>query len=231
MKITSDLYKNLLAQSAKQELIIEIAGVEYGESNIISCSTSGGLFQGLSIGNASSRQIDLQIIPLGNIPRQAQINVYVILTDGVLVSERLPCGVFFISQRSTDRSTGVMTIVGFDAMLKSEDTWLNSDYDEESWPMDVNYALLDIATRMGVEIDERTVLNSAFPVHYPVDVDGDITMREVLQRIAVANAGNWCITDEGKLLLVPLTSAPIDTNYLITENGDTILFGDVRILI
>lgn len=231
MKSTSDLYKSLLAKPAKHELVLEIAGVEYGESNIVSCSTSGGLFQGLSIGNAAARQIDLQILPLETIPRQAQINVYTRLTDGLDTSENIPCGVFFVSQRNTDKRTGVMTIRGFDAMLKAEETWLNSDYDEESWPMDAEYAVNDIATRMGVEIDSRTVLNPLFSVGYPVNTDGDITMREALKKIAVANAGNWCITDEGKLLLVPLNSAPAETNYLVTESGAAITLGGVCLLV
>ena len=54
---------------------------------------------------------------------------------------------------------------------------------------------------------------------------------EALGRIAVANAGNWTITDEGKLLLVGLNSMPAETHYLITETGSAITFGGVRILV
>ena len=92
-------------------------------------------------------------------------------------------------------------------------------------------AVADIAARMGVAVDSRTVLDASFPMQYPVDDDGDMTMREALGRIAVANAGNWIITDEGKLLLVGLNSMPKETNYLVTENGSAITFGGVRILV
>ena len=92
-------------------------------------------------------------------------------------------------------------------------------------------AVADIAARMGVAVDSRTVLDAAFPMQYPVDDKGDMTMREALGRIAVANAGNWTITDEGKLLLVGLNSMPAETHYLITETGRAITFGGVRILV
>jgi hypothetical protein len=44
--------------------------------------------------------------------------------------------------------------------------------------------------------------------------------------IAAAHGGNWVITDEGKLRLIPLGSAPAETNNLVTEHGDTITFGE-----
>ena len=118
-----------------------------------------------------------------------------------------------------------------DAMLKAEETWLDSSYDAKTWPMPAATAVADIAARMGVAVDSRTVLDAAFPMQYPADDKGDMTMRETLGRIAVANAGNWTITDEGKLLLVGLNSMPAETHYLITEGGSAITFGGVRILV
>ena len=231
MQSTSELYKQLLYAEARKELRLVIAGTEYSEADIISCSVSGGLFTNLSIGNAASRQIDVQIVPKGQIPKQARIEVYVRLTDGVQYSEWIPKGVYFFATRETDKRTGVMTVLGYDAMLKAEQVWLDNSYDTENWPMPVDDAVADICARMGVELDERTVLNPNHPVHYPVDESGDMTMRAVLRRIAVANAGNWRMTDEGKLLLVPLVSIPAETNYLVTEHGQAITIGGVRILV
>lgn len=56
-------------------------------------------------------------------------------------------------------------------------------------------------------------------------------MREVLGYIAVSNAGNWIITDEGKLLLVKFGDIPAETNYLVEEGGFAITFGGDRILV
>ncbi len=230
MQATSTLYQTILANPGhRKEVKLVIAGVEYSHANIVSVRTSGGLFQTVGIGNAAAREIDLGIIPIGTIPRQADIHVFVRLVLGDLVSEWLPKGQFFFSTRHRDPISGVLTVHGFDAMLKAEDTWLDESYDAENWPMPAAAAVADIAARMGVELDGRTALSTAFPVQYPVDSEGDMTMREVLGRIAVANAGNWIITDAGKLLLVPLGSIPEDSSFLVTETGSYITFGGYRI--
>lgn len=234
MHNVSDLWRTLLASPGhRKEVKLVIAGVTYGEDKIVdgSLRIDGGLYSDFGIGNCCARQIDFEIYPQGTIPRQAQIEVYVRLVLGEQVSEWIPKGVFFFSTRKTDRITGVLSVHGYDAMLKAEETWLDSSYDTETWPMPAATAVNDIASRMGVAVDSRTVLDASFPMQYPVDDDGDMTMREALGRIAVANAGNWIITDEGKLLLVGLNSIPKETNYLVTEAGSAITFGGVRILV
>lgn len=234
MHSVSDLYLSLLAdKNHRVETKLSIAGVEYSQADIVkdSLRVYGGLYSTFGIGNCSARQIDFEIIPKGDIPRQAEIKVYARLVSGEQVSEWIPKGVFYFSTRKTDRKTGVLSVHGYDSMLKAEQTWLDSSYDAETWPMPVWTAVNDIAARMGVAVDSRTQLNAAFPVQYPVDDEGDMTMREALGRIAVANAGNWIITDDGKLLMVSLNSMPAETNYLITEGGSAITFGGVRILV
>lgn len=234
MHTVSDLWQQMLADPAHAvEAKLKIAGVEYGEDKIVrkSLMVYGGLYSTFGIGNCCARQIEFEIYPQGDIPRQAKIEVYMRLRLGEQVSEWIPKGVFFFSTRKTDRITGVLSVHGYDAMLKAEEIWLDSSYDAKTWPMPAATAVADIAARMGVEVDSRTVLDAAFPMQYPVDDEGDMTMREALGRIAVANAGNWTITDEGKLLLVGLNSMPAETHYLITETGSAITFGGVRILV
>lgn len=234
MHTVSDLWQQMLSNPEHAvEAKLRIAGIEYGEDQIVrkSLTVYGGLYSTFGIGNCCARQIDFEIYPQGTIPRQAKIEVYMRLRLDEQVSEWIPKGVFFFSTRKTDRVTGVLSVHGYDAMLKAEETWLDSSYDAETWPMPVLTAVNDIAARMGVAVDSRTQLNESFPVQYPVDDEGDMTMREALGRIAVANAGNWIITDEGKLLLVGLNSMPAESNYLITETGSAITFGGVRILV
>lgn len=232
MRLTSDLYKEILSNpNHHKETKLDVAGVEYGQENIVSVRTSGGLFTTPGIGNCAARKIDLEILPTGDIPRQAQIKAFVRLALGEQRSEWLPKGVFFISTRAKDKRTGSLTITGYDAMLKAESVWLTSDYDTKNWPMSQREAVEDIAYRMGVAVDPRTVLTTSFPVDYPVDENGDLTMREVLGYIAVSNAGNWIITDEGKLLLVKYGDIPAETHYLVEENGFAITFGGDRILV
>ena len=88
----------------------------------------------------------------------------------------------------------------------------------------------DIASRMGVPVDPRTVINPAYTVGYP----NDLTMREILGYIAAAHAGNFVITDAGALRLVPLYNPAVDHGpggYLVTEDGHPITFGGVRIIV
>ena len=232
MQTTSELYKQLLADPKHyKEVKVKIAGVEYGWGDLVSVATSGGLFTAPGIGNCASRQIDVTLLPLGDIPRQAKMEVYVRLVLGEQASEWIPKGVFFISQRKKDKRTGQLSITGYDAMLKAESVWITSDYDTENWPMSQQAAAEDIACRLGVELDQRTVLTTSFPVDYPVDENGDLTMREVLGYIAVSNAGNWIITDEGKLLLLKYGDVPPETYYLVEEGGSAITFGGDRILV
>lgn len=232
MQATSELYREILSNpNHYKEIKLDIAGVEYGQDSIVSVQTSGGLFTVPGIGNCAARQIYLEILPTNNIPRQAPIRVFVRLVLGEQASEWLPKGAFFISTRAKDKRTGSLTITGYDAMLKAEAVWLTSDYDAENWPMPQQEAVEDIAYRIGVEVDQRTVLTTSFPVDYPVDENGDLTMREVLGYIAVSNAGNWIITDEGKLLLVKYGDIPPETHYLVEEKGFAITFGGDRILV
>lgn len=233
MQATSTLYQTILADPGHhKEVKVVIAGVEYTQANLISVRTGGGLFQTVGIGNAAAREINMELLPLGDIPRQAKIEVFVRLVLGELASEWLPKGQFFFSQRTEDKVSGVLTVKGFDAILKAERAFLEILDGTEDFPMAPATAVALIASAMGVELDGRTVLSDAFPVHYPVDSEGDMTMREVLCRLAVANAGNWIITDAGKLLLVPLNSIPPeDRGNLVTETGFYITFGGYRIIV
>ena len=234
MHSVSDLYLTLLAnRNHRVETKLSIAGVEYSQADIVknSLRVYGGLYSTFGIGNCSARQIDFEIYPKGTIPRQAKIEVFARLVLGEQASEWIPKGVFFISTREKNKLTGALKITGYDAMLKTEQTWLTADYATDMWPMSQSDAVADIASRIGVEIDSRTVLSADYPVEYPTGENGDLTMREVLSGIAVSNAGNWIITDAGKLRLIGYLQIPDETNYLVEEHGDAILFGGVSIIV
>ena len=111
-------------------------------------------------------------------------------------------------------------------MLKAEQVFL-AEGDTGEWPRTQTAVVAEICTRMGVELDSRTVLGS-----YPVEYPNDFTMREILGYIAAAQGGNWIVTGAGKLLLIPLFgSMPSETSYLVTEDGDAIAMGDVRLVV
>lgn len=148
MHSVSDLYLTLLAdRNHRVETKLSIAEVEYSQGDIVknSLRVYGGLYSTFGIGNCSARQIDVEFYPKDAIPRQAKIEVFARLVLGEQVSEWIPKGVFFFSTRKTDRVTGVLSVHGYDAMLKAEETWLDSSYDAETWPMPAATAVADIA--------------------------------------------------------------------------------------
>ena len=180
-----------------------------------------------------SRQIDIMIKPKGTIPRMAEIKLEtrLVLKDFVTgeitsTSEWLPKGTFYIDTRQTDKVSGALIIHGYDAMLKAEQMLL-TETTEDDWPKPMDEVVEEIAKRMGVKVDSRTVISHTMMVGYPLEY----TMREVLGYIAAAHCGNWIITDAGELRLITLNCIPPETSYLVDEDGYAITFGGVRIIV
>lgn len=337
MQTVSDLFNKIWADYGKAgfqtQSRVTIAGEVYGPGELLSLRTYGGLFQNAGIGNVVSRQIDLQIIPKGTIPRQAEMRVETRVTkdarqkhaivrvlkigknnarpmgpgtftifvaesaaqtfqpdyqitltksyganslitvqvldkteahayveswdvasqtylppeeitiekatssmigDGYFntttvsytekgeeVSEWIPKGVYYIKTRETNTITGVMTIHGFDAMLKSGQNWQSASV-TDSFPMSAADALADICGKMGAELEPGTYVSAAFPVKDFVDELGYMTIRSVLGRIAVANAGNWVMSDKWN----PTTGKPyLRLVPLVNTSGETVELG------
>lgn len=229
MQQTSAVYRNLISDpGARKEVRVTVADVLYEQGQIVSLSTSACLFaeDTMSIGGAIAKEINLVLVNPGAIPRMAEIIPSYRLVKGSQASEWIQKGIYYIDTRSIDELTGVLTIHGYDAMLKAEQVWKP----EQSliFPMTMQAAAQEIARLMGVSIDPRTVLNADYSVDYPAN---EYTLRDVLRYIAVAHAGNWIMTDTGHLRLVTVSEVPPETNYLVTEHGDVITFGGVRILV
>ena len=226
---TSATYQELLNDpGARKEIRVVIAGVTYGEDQIVSLSTKADLFaeDTMGIGGAIAKEIDLVLVNPGNIPRMAQMIPSFRLVKGAQASEWVQKGIYYIDTRSQDEVSGALTIHGYDDMLKAEQTW---EPDQSiAFPVTMAAAAQEIADLMGVTIDPRTTLSTAYMVDYPAN---EYTLRDVLRYIAAAHAGNWIITDAGQLRLVTFGEIPPETNYLVTEGGSAITFGGGRILV
>lgn len=215
----------------EREYRFEIAGKVYGPDVEVTHSVDSGLYEQFGIGNAATAKLTISLFA-DSIPRAATIKRYIRLRNGERVSEWLPKGVFFANRRSEE--DGYWTVEAFDAMRKAERPW---EPDQSlSFPLSMPEAVREFARLMGVEVDERTRLDPAYTIDYPTsDPDSDTgdyySIRQVLQWIAAAHAGNWIVTGEGKLLLVPLLSFPEETSYLVTEYGSAITLGGVRLLV
>lgn len=221
---TSALWRDLLYKpGTEREYKFIINGVEYGKDAEVSHSVESQLFEEFGIGNACCATLKLAVIA-DNIPRGATINRYLRLANGTQATAWIPKGVFFTNKRSRDGD--YWEVEAYDAMRKADVVWEPNQ--SLTFPMSMPTAVNLFCQMMGVKLDKRTVLNSAYTIDYP---SNDYTIRNELCFIAAAHGGNWIMTDEGNLLLVPLLSMPEETNYLITEHGDAITFGGVRILV
>lgn len=229
---TSALWKTLWRmQNTTKEYKFDISGEVYGPEVEVKHSVDSGLYDQFGIGNAATAKMTISLFA-DSIPRGAKIKRYIRLRNGSQVSEWLPKGVFWTNRRSVE--DGYWTIEAFDAMRRADQPW-EPDQSLE-FPLSMTAAVNEFCSIMGVQLDSRTVINSSYTIDYPAsdpnNDNGDYySIRQELQWIAAAHAGNWIVTDEGKLLLVPLLSIPEETHYLVTEYGDAITFGGVKILV
>ena len=227
MQQTSTLYNTILAGPHWADRKINIAGTDYGEDVLVSLSTTGGLFANgtLEVGSAVSREIDVTLWNItGTIPKMAQMIPYYRLNNGQQQSEWIQKGVYYIDTRSLE--SGLLTIHGYDDMLKAEQVWAPDQ--SLTFPMPMQQAANIIAGLMGVQLDPRCVFNSAYTVDYPAN---EYTLRDVLRYIAAAHGGNWIMSDLGYLWLIPLNEMPAETYLLCDEDGDAIQFGSDFILV
>ena len=223
MQTTSETWKSLWANgNAWLETKAVIAGVEYTDISAPAINRAA-MQGGLRVGNAVSASLSLAVRTTGDIPKSAPVEILMRLTDGTTSSEWLPAGAFYISKRARDPVAGVQSFECYDALLKS-----NAALDEVPWttengeqitteddvpimfnafyPRDMASLVTDIAIMLGVELDARTVINTGAEYVVSNPAAGS-TIRDLLGIVAAAHGGNWIITPEGKLRLVPVISA------------------------
>lgn len=207
MQTTSELYNSILQKPYDVETKLDIYTADgktlvgsYGEDVLVSCMTTGKLFSSPSVGAAVGRQIDVKMLmPNETLPRMAILKPFARIKYGTDVSEWIQKGVYFIDTRSTDKMTWVLTLHGYDAMLKTEQLYCGSG-DVGQWPRTMAAVVNDICAKIGVTLDSRTTISS----EYVCQLDTTFSMREYLSHIAAAHAGVFMMTDTGQMRLVPL---------------------------
>jgi len=232
MQNTSALYRTILADPDhwfETQLVIDGVGT-FDETQLFSISTSLEMFQDSpTIGKAVAGEINVKMMfPDTTIPDMACLRPRVRVCNATDQSEWLPQGVYYIDTRErtkNDDGLDVLTIHGYDAMLKTEQLY-NGRITGDSTDIEM---VAEIAYQIGVELDSRTttLMTAAFTIPFPVGY----TYREILGYIASMYVGCFVMTDEGKLRLVSVLELPEETNYLIDQIGDAITFGGDRILV
>lgn len=203
MQNVSSTWRTLWASgAARVEAKAVIAGVEYTDLPAPPVITRGTMQGKLDVGNAVSAACALSVRTGADLPRAAQVNVLMRLTDGETFSEWLPAGTFFIARRSADPVTGVVALECYDALLKANAAWSPGEGD---WPRPMGDVAAALAAVLGVQIDSRTAIRSGANDVVDRPAAGT-TVREMLGAIAAANGGNWVLTPGNRLRLVPLVS-------------------------
>lgn len=224
MQQHSETWSRIVANGDfRLETVAVIDGVEY--STITAPVITNGLLtdKKLSVGNCIAGTLEFSVMTNNPIAKSAQVVIKSRVTDETTYSEWLEFGTFWVDHRSVDESLDekLTTLVCFDAMLKG-----NQPYADNSqtvvWPKPMTTVVARICEQMGVQLDSRTVIKtgSDYVVTKP---DDESTLLDILSWIGQLHGGNWTITQQGKLRLVPLVSAPSETFYVIDENGRRIL--------
>ena len=204
----------------------------YQENVLVSIQTVRNVFSGStpSVGGCVAGEITVEMLsPAGEIPRMAMLVPYVRICNAETRSEWIQKGVYFVDTRETrdDGGNQVLTLHGYDAMLKTEANFPIGDV--SAWPATDAEVITATANRIGVGVDPRTW--EIVTRGYDVPILTEYSMREALSYIAAMYAGNWIINDLGLLQLIALNGLPAETNYLIDQIGNVITFGGDRILV
>lgn len=232
MQSVSALYNTILADSNHWfETRLKINGTAYGENQLFSISTNVEMFQGTpTIGKAVAGEIYIKMLkPTATIPAMAKLEPQVRVCNATNQSEWLAQGVYFIDTRETTKNNNgldVLTIHGYDAMLKAEQMFVSSNITGDSTDTDM---VDEIASIMGVDVDARTY--TLMTASYTIPLPTGYSLREVLGYIASMYCGCFIMSEIGELRLVSLLELPPETNYLIDQVGDAITFGGDRILV
>ena len=218
MRTMSNLWSMLVARdSTVLETVAVINNVEYStitspviHSSLLSSDT-------LSVGNCIASSLTFTVMTTDVIPKSAKVVIKCRLVDGSVYTTWYEFGTFYVSKREYDDD--LVTLECYDAMLKGNQVYGGSS-SPMNWPKPMQTVLNEIVSRMGITLDSRTSIRSD-STNYKCEYPGDMTLLEVLGYIGACNGGNWIITPENKLRLVPLTGSGSTVNIPVVLSAIT----------
>ena len=175
----------------------------------------------LSVGNCTSATLQLSVMTDDVIDTSSPVVIKARITDGKQYSEFMDFGKFYIDLPEVNEN--IITLTCYDSMLKAVQMYVDETDSEDEWPKPMKTCVEEIALRIGVGIDPRTRINVG--VDYLVPYPSGRTMQQVLGFIGAVHGGNWIITEENLLRLVPIINSPDDTFNIIDEDYNTIMTG------
>lgn len=196
-----------------------VAGVTYPIGNLYSAEIDCNVLQNNvpGVGGTVAKLLSLAILPQGDIPKGAQVDLYIRAVTDTEQSEWVPKGRYFVEYREESSDGEFSTFDCSDAMLKGDVPYIDETA-LPSWPQSETAVVKDIAAILGVTLDSSVSLKG-YSIPHPIDY----TCREILGFIGGANGGNWTITDANKLKLIKF---PSTRKVLSSETHIPILFGN-----
>lgn len=164
--------------------------------------------ENLTVGNCIAASLTFTVMTTDTIPKSAKVVIKCRMRNKSKQSSWYEFGTFWVSKRTKDDD--LITLECYDAMLKGNQAYGGSS-DAMNWPKPMKTVLNTIVSRMGVSLDSRTVIKSDSGV-YKCEYPEKLTLLEVLGHIGACQGGNWIITPENKLRLVPLTGSGSTVN-------------------
>lgn len=223
MRHRSPIWTKLAARGKfSVESVAEINGVTYNKISAPQIERSL-MSDPLSVGNCISATLKVSILTDDVIDTTAPIKIKARLTDGNISSEWLEFGTFYVDLPDTSYE-GLLTLSCYDSMLKTSQSYVDDSDSEDEWPKPMKTCVEEIAYRIGVGIDPRTRINTG--VNYLVPYPSGRTMQQVLGFIGAVHGGNWIITEENLLRLIPVITSPDDTFNIIDQDYETIMTDD-----
>ena len=218
MRTLSTLWTMLAARdSTKLETVAFINDVEYAAITAPEVHHSLLSSDALTVGNCVAASMTFMVVTTNTIPASAKVVLKSRLVDGSVYTNWYEFGTFWVSKRTVDDD--MVTLECFDAMLKGNQPFGGSE-DAMNWPKSMKTVVDTIASRMGVSLDSRTSINANSDV-YKCEYPGEMTLLEVLGHIGACHGGNWIITPENKLRLVPLTGSGNTVNVPVVLSAIT----------
>lgn len=223
MRERSELWKTLAARGKfRMDSYAKIGGVIYTAISAPKISRAM-VGDSLSVGNCMTAALEFSVLTDDEIPKGAEIEIFSRLVDSEddeQCSEWKTFGVFYIAKR--DEVDNLHTLECYDSMHKASALYVeDTEENRAAWNMTQSDVIADIAEKLGVGVDARTHIRTS--EDYSVPFPAGFTMQEVLEQIAACNGGNFVITPDNELRLIPLVSPPAETYFILDHNYNRLI--------
>ena len=186
------------------ESVAVISGTEYTAitAPIIRRSLLSG--SSLSVGNCVAGTLTFTVMTTDTIEKSAEVSIKYRIKNASLISEWMTSGPYWVNKRTVNDD--LVTFECYDAMLKGNQPYIDNDT-TLNWPKPMLTVVQRCAQQMGLTIDARTVIKTGEDYKVPMP-DSGTTLLTILGNIAAVHGANWVVTDDNKLRMINVVTAP-----------------------